>query len=326
MEYAVIAENLRKVFWVAEKEPGIRGTLRHLVRRRYRRIEAVKGVSFAVRPGEIVGFLGPNGAGKTTTLKMLAGLLYPSGGRAEVLGYTPFERRPGYLRQIAFVMGNKSQLLWDLPVLDSLRIQAAVYEIPEGAFRKRVRRFKALLGLEGVLTQPVRKLSLGERMKAELMMALLHLPRVLFLDEPTLGLDVTAQAAVRDFVRRYAREEEAAVLLTSHYMTDIEALVERVIVIHEGRLRYDGEIPPLVARFAPYKELLLELERPTDPRRLEALGELEEAGGLRVRLLVPRDRLVEAVSRALAELPVRDLAVREPPLEEVFRRVFAAGG
>ena len=326
MDYAIVTENLSKTFWVAEKDPGFLGTLRHLVRRRYRRIEAVRGVSFAIRPGEIVGFLGPNGAGKTTTLKMLTGLLYPTAGRAEVLGYRPQERRPAFLRRITLVMGNKAQLLWDLPVLDSLRIQAAVYEISEAECRRRVERLAEMLGLEGVLRQPVRKLSLGQRMKAELLVALLHLPRVLFLDEPTLGLDVNAQAAVRDFVRAYAREEGATVLLTSHYMADVEALAERVIVIHEGRLFYDGGLGALVERVAPHKELVLELSRPVEPGLLAGLGEVKELKGVRARLLVPRERLVEAVGRALALLPVRDLAVTEPPLEEVFRRVFSEEG
>ncbi len=326
MDYAIVAENLSKTFWVAEKEPGFLGTLRHLVRRRYRRIEAVRGVSFAIRPGEIVGFLGPNGAGKTTTLKMLTGLLYPTAGRAEVLGYRPQERRPAFLKRITLVMGNKAQLLWDLPVLDSLRIQAAVYEIPEAECRRRVGRLAEMLGLEGVLRQPVRKLSLGQRMKAELLAALLHLPRVLFLDEPTLGLDVNAQAAVRDFVRAYARGEGATVLLTSHYMADVEALAERVIVIHKGRLFYDGRLGQLVERVAPHKELVLELSRPVEPGLLAGLGEVKEQKGLQVRFLVPRERLVEAVGQALALLPVRDLAVTEPPLEEVFRRVFSEEG
>jgi len=325
VEYAVVAENLKKTYWVAEKEPGLLGTLRHFVRRRYRRIEAVRGVSFALRPGEIVGFLGPNGAGKTTTLKMLTGLLYPSGGRAEVLGFRPQDRKPAFLRQITLVMGNKAQLLWDLPVLDTLRINAAVYEIPEDAYRERIRRFAAMLGIEGILTQPVRKLSLGERMKAELMAALLHHPRVLFLDEPTLGLDVNAQAAVRDFVRQYARAEGATVLLTSHYMADIEALAERVIVIHQGALLFDGGLKELVERFSPYKEVRIDLEAPPRPEELAPFGEVVELQGQSARLLVEKPRLTAVVARLLAAFPVRDLAVEEPPLEEVIGRVFREG-
>ncbi len=321
----VVADRLTKVYRVAEKAPGFAGTLRHFVARRYKEIVAVKDVSFALKPGEIVGFLGPNGAGKTTTLKMLTGLLYPSAGRAEVLGFRPQERKPDFLKQITLVMGNKAQLLWDLPVLDTLRINAAVYEIPEAEARRRIRRFAELLEIEGILTQPVRKLSLGERMKAELMAALLHRPRVLFLDEPTLGLDVNAQAAVRAFVRRYAKEEGATVLLTSHYMADIEALAERVILIHRGRLLFDGGLKRLVARFAPFKEVRVELARAVPLEGLGAFGEVVEAGGLSARLLVRKGALTEAVAKLLAAFPVRDLSVEEPPLEEVIGRVFREG-
>jgi len=321
----VVADRLTKVYRVAEKAPGFAGTLRHFFARRYKEIVAVKDVSFELEEGEIVGFLGPNGAGKTTTLKMLTGLLYPTAGRAEVLGFRPQDRKPAFLKQITLVMGNKAQLLWDLPVLDTLRINAAIYEIPEAEYRERVRRFAELLELEDVLTQPVRKLSLGQRMKAELMAALLHHPRVLFLDEPTLGLDVNAQSAVRDFVRTYARENGATVLLTSHYMADIEALAERVIVIHEGRLLFDGGLKALLARFAPYKEVRLELSTPADPGTLAGFGEVVEARGPVARLLVEKTRLTEAVARILAELPVRDLAVEEPPLEDAIGRVFREG-
>lgn len=325
MEDVVVAEDLAKTFLVAEKEPGFRGTLRHFFRRRYKRIEAVESVSFRLRAGEIVGFLGPNGAGKTTTLKMLTGLIYPSRGWVRVLGYAPYERRPAFLKQITLVMGNKAQLLWDLPVLDTLRINAAVYEIPEREYRRRVRRFASLLEIEDILTQPVRKLSLGERMKAELMAALLHHPRVLFLDEPTLGLDVNAQGAVREFVRRYAQEEGATVLLTSHYMADIEALAERVILIHQGRLLYDGGLRSLIARFAPYREVRMELETPIAREVLTRYGEVVSLEGHRARLLVEKPALTRTVARILADLPVRDLAVEEPPLEEVIGRIFREG-
>ena len=325
MEDVVVAEDLAKTFLVAEKEPGFRGTLRHFFRRRYKRIEAVRGVSFRLRAGEIVGFLGPNGAGKTTTLKMLAGLIYPSRGWVRVLGYAPYERRPAFLKQITLVMGNKAQLLWDLPVLDTLRINAAVYEIPEREYRRRVQRFAGLLEIEDILTQPVRKLSLGERMKAELMAALLHHPRVLFLDEPTLGLDLNAQGAVREFVRRYAQEEGATVLLTSHYMADIEALAERVILIHQGRLLYDGGLRSLIARFAPYREVRVELETSIAKEVLARYGEVVSLEGQRARLLVEKPALTRTVARILADLPVRDLAVEEPPLEEVIGRIFREG-
>lgn len=322
---AVWAHNLRKVYRVAEKEPGFVGTLRHFVRRRYREVEAVRGVSFVIEPGEIVGFLGPNGAGKTTTLKMLTGLIYPSGGELEVLGHVPYRREAAFLRQITLVMGNKQQLIWDLPVLDSLRINAAVYEIDPAEARRRTRAFAELLEIEDILTQPVRKLSLGQRMKAELMASLFHLPRLLFLDEPTLGLDVNAQAAVRRFLRDYRERYGATMLLTSHYMADIEALAERVLVIHRGALLYDGDLGGLVERFAPFKEVRLELATPADPAALADLGEVAEASGRRVRLLVTKERLTRTVAELLARFEVRDLGVTEPPLEDVIARVFSEG-
>jgi len=322
---AVLAEELSKTYLVAEKEPGFAGTLRHFLRRRYRRIEAVRGVSFALEPGAMVGFLGPNGAGKTTTLKMLTGLIQPSSGRARVLGRDPYRREAGLLRNLTLVMGNKQQLIWDLPVLDSLRVNAAVYEIPWDEARRRTAELAELLELEDVLRQPVRKLSLGQRMKAELLASLLHRPRVLFLDEPTLGLDVNAQLAVRRFLKAYRERYRATVLLTSHYMADIEALAERVIVIHEGRLLYDGALAGLVERFAPFKEVRLDLARPEPAPALARYGEVVEAGGERVRLLVQKERLTAVVGELLARFEVRDLTVDEPPLEEVIGRIFAQG-
>ena len=322
---AVRARNLSKTYLVAAKEPGLAGTLRHFVRRRYQRIEAVRGISFEIAPGEIVGFLGPNGAGKTTTLKMLTGLIYPTSGELEVLRHVPYRREAGFLKQITLVMGNKQQLIWDLPVLDSLRINAAVYEIEPAEARRRTREFAELLEIEDILTQPVRKLSLGQRMKAELMASLFHLPRLLFLDEPTLGLDVNAQIAVRRFLRDYRERYGATLLLTSHYMADIEALAGRVLVIHRGSLLYDGDLEGLVKRFAPYREVRLQLERPLAVAELAGYGEVEEAGGLRVRLLVERRRLTAVVAELLARFPVRDLSVVEPPVEEVIARVFSEG-
>ncbi|MEM6459562.1 MAG: ATP-binding cassette domain-containing protein, partial [Planctomycetota bacterium] len=256
---AVCVENLRKTYRVADKQPGVVGTLRHFVKRKHREIEAVRGVSFAIEPGEIVGFLGPNGAGKTTAIKMLTGLIHPTSGGVRVLGHEPFRRRAEFLRQITLVLGNKQQLLWDLPAMDSLRVNAAVYAIPEDEAHRRIAGFAEMLELDKELTQPVRKLSLGQRMKCELIAALLHHPKVLFLDEPTLGLDVNAQTAVRRFLREYNRENGASVLLTSHYMADITALCERVVVIHEGRVLYDGTLDGVVQRFAPLREVRLEL-------------------------------------------------------------------
>ncbi|MCT7987883.1 ABC transporter ATP-binding protein [Laspinema olomoucense] len=326
----IVAEHLSKVYPVAIKEPGLKGTLNHFFKRTYRNIEAVKDVSFQIQPGEMVGFLGPNGAGKTTTLKMLTGLIHPSSGRVEVAGHVPFQRQEAFLQKITLVMGQKQQLIWDLPALDSLRINGAVYGISEKECRKRIGQLTEMLSLEGKLNQPVRKLSLGERMKAELMAALLHNPDVLFLDEPTLGLDVNGQASVRDFLRDYNQRTGATILLTSHYMADITALCDRVILIYAGQLIYDGSLDGLVERFAPYREVQLELTHAvTDPEKLRQqiskYGEVEEIAGQSVRLLVRRDTLTATVGQILIDFEILDLTVTEPPLEEVIGRVFTAG-
>jgi len=321
----VEAEHLSKVYPVAVKEPGLKGTLTHFFRRRYRLIEAVKGVSFQIQPGEVVGFLGPNGAGKTTTLKMLTGLIHPSGGRVRVAGHIPFQRKSAFLEKITLVMGQKQQLLWDLPAMDSLRINAAVYGISEPEFRRRVGELVEMLDLENKLNQPVRKLSLGERMKAELLAALLHRPQVLFLDEPTLGLDVNAQVSVRDFLQEYNRRYEATVLLTSHYMADITALCQRVLLIHQGQLIYDGSLEGLLDRFAPCRAVQVELAQLQPQEVLTAYGEIESLQGREVRWIVPREDLTRMIARLLAELEVLDLTITDPPIEEVIGQVFRAG-
>ncbi|OKH32863.1 ABC transporter [[Phormidium ambiguum] IAM M-71] len=321
----VVAECLSKFYPVAIKEPGLKGTLVHFFRRKHRLVKAVQEVSFKINAGEIVGFLGPNGAGKTTTLKMLTGLIHPSSGKVKVAGYVPFRREESFLQKITLVMGQKQQLIWDLPALDSLRINAAVYGISDKEFRYRVGELTELLALEGKLNQPVRKLSLGERMKAELLAALLHQPQVLFLDEPTLGLDVNAQMGVRDFLREYNRRYQATILLTSHYMADITALCERVIVIHQGQLVYDGSLEGLLERFAPYREVKVELAECLSEAQLQDYGELEALEGRSVRFLVQRDALTRSVARILAELEVVDLMVTEPPIEEVIGRIFRSG-
>jgi ABC-2 type transport system ATP-binding protein len=285
----------------------------------------VKDVSFTVQPGERVGFLGPNGAGKTTTLKMLTGLIYPSNGKVRVAGNVPFQRRPAFLEKITLVMGQKQQLLWDLPALDSLRINAAVYGISDREFQRRVGELTEMLSLEEKLTQPVRKLSLGERMKAELLAALLHQPQVLFLDEPTLGLDVNAQASVREFLRSYNERFAATILLTSHYMADITALCERVLLIHQGRLIYDGALDGLTDRFAPYRQVKLELEHPATAATLSSYGEVETISGREASLIMHRDDLTRTVAKLLAELPVCDLTISDPPIEDIIGRVFQAG-
>lgn len=321
----ITCDDLDKVYPIAIKEPGLKGTLSHFFKRQHRLVQAVKAVSFQINPGEVVGFLGPNGAGKTTTLKMLTGLIHPSGGQVQVAGQIPFRRSPAFLEKITLVMGQKQQLLWDLPALDSLKINAAVYNISNREFQYRVDELSEMLSLAGKLTQPVRKLSLGERMKAELLAALLHHPQVLFLDEPTLGLDVNAQVSVREFLREYNQRYDATILLTSHYMADITALCDRVLLIHQGQLIYDGVLNQLMNRFAPYREVKLELMQPQEKAALDCFGEVEEVTGREVRLLVRREELTQTISKILANLQVLDLTITDPPIEEIIGRVFQSG-
>ncbi|MEB3358645.1 MAG: ATP-binding cassette domain-containing protein [Synechococcales bacterium] len=321
----ISVSDLSKAYPVAVKQPGLKGTLTHFFRRTYRLVEAVRSVSFEIDHGEVVGFLGPNGAGKTTTLKMLTGLVHPSGGQVRVAGYVPFQRSPEFLQTITLVMGQKQQLIWDLPTLDSLRINAAIYGIPDKEFRYRVSELTEMLTLESKLTQPVRKLSLGERMKAELLAALIHRPQVLFLDEPTLGLDVNAQVSVRNFLKEYNQRYQATVLLTSHYMADITALCDRVLLIYQGQMIYDGNLDQLLERFAPYREVTVELAGNCDREALSQYGEIESLEGCIARFIVRRDELTGAIARILADLKVIDLTVTDPPVEEVIGRVFQTG-
>ncbi|MDD1417824.1 ATP-binding cassette domain-containing protein [Dolichospermum sp. ST_sed1] len=321
----IIAENLSKSYPVAIKNPGIRGTINHFFHRTYRNINAVQDVTFSIEPGEMVGFLGPNGAGKTTTLKMLTGLIHPSSGTVKVSGFVPFNRQQAFLQKITLVMGQKQQLIWDLPALDSLRINAAVYNISDKEFQRRVGELTEMLALEGKLTQPVRKLSLGERMKAELLAALLHRPQVLFLDEPTLGLDVNAQVGVREFLKEYNQLYQATILLTSHYMADITALCQRVLLIHQGKLMYDGKLAGLLESFAPYREIYVELVQALPLEQLTSYGDVQMLEGRRVRFIVQQEAMTRTVSQILADLEVVDLTVTEPPIEEIIGRIFHTG-
>jgi ABC-2 type transport system ATP-binding protein len=321
----IVVEHLSKVYPVSVKESGLKGTLNHFFKRNYRLIKAVQDVSFTIEPGEMVGFLGANGAGKTTTLKMLTGLIHPSEGRVQVAGHTPFERRSPFLKKVTLVMGQKQQLIWDLPAMDSLKINAAVYGIRDRDFEHRVGELSEMLSLEGKLAQPVRKLSLGERMKAELLAALLHQPEVLFLDEPTLGLDVNAQVAVREFLRDYNQRYQATVLLTSHYMADITALCQRVLMIHQGQLIYDGSLEGLVDRFAPCREVSVEFARPYSKDQLSIYADLQEFDKQSARFLVRQEHLTNLIGKLLADLEVVDLTVTDPPIEEVIGQVFQAG-
>ncbi|HEY6911335.1 MAG TPA: ATP-binding cassette domain-containing protein [Myxococcales bacterium] len=316
-------ERLRKWYRVHRRPPGLRAALRSLFHRPYENVKAVEEVSFSIAAGERVGFLGPNGAGKTTTLKVLSGLLHPTEGRVSVAGFVPQRRERSFLQQITLVMGQKQQLLWDLPPSETFLLNRAIYDIPRKEYDATVAELTELLDLGPLLGKPTRQLSLGERMKCELAVALLHRPRVLFLDEPTIGLDVSMQATVRGFVRAYNERFGAAVLLTSHYMEDVAALCPRVMVIDKGRLIYDGGLAELVRRVRPDKRVRLRLSRPVDRRDLESLGTVVEHLDAEATVQVSQEALQAAVARALSSLPLTDLTVEDPPLEEVMRDLFA---
>ncbi len=323
---AIDVADLHKAYTYHHQAPGLRGSLQSLFRRQTLQRQAVDGVTFAVGEGEIVGFLGPNGAGKTTTLKMLCGLLYPSAGRATVLGFTPSRREHPFLRRIALVMGQKSLLWNDLPAMEMLLVHKEMYSLADAPFRRNVAELAALLSVEHLLDVQVRKLSLGERMKMELMTALVHKPEVLFLDEPTIGLDVVSQQRVRDFLRRLNRELGTTILLTSHYMDDIQELCPRVLVIDGGRLRFDGPLGALAEQAAPDKLVRAVFSEPRAAlAAVAALGDLplrRTDDPLEVRLTVPRGRVAEVASRLLAMGHVADLGVEDVPVEEIIRAVF----
>jgi len=313
-------EGLSKYYKVPIRQAGLKATTRSLFKRTYNTVKAVDGISFTIQPGEVVGFLGPNGAGKTTTLKMLSGLLYPTAGNPKVLGFQPARRQTGFLSQITLVMGNRSQLSWDLPALDSFELQRAIYAIPHPEFIRTRDEFIELLELKDLVNKPVRNLSLGERMKVEIIGALLHRPKVLFLDEPTIGLDITMQRRIRTFVEEYNRRTGATVLLTSHYMADVEALCKRVIVIHNGKLVFDGDLAQLVDRFSAFKTIGVTLANGFGS--FSQYGEVLNQDSSHVILRIPRERTPEVTARILAEQQVDDMTVEDPPIEDVIERVF----
>jgi len=323
---AVIEVNgLTKNFRSYKKQPGLGGAIRGLFHRAYETTTAVNDVSFKIEPGELVGFLGPNGAGKTTTLKMLAGLLHPTSGAAKVLGYTPWERAEGYRRQFALLLGQKNQLWWDLPARESLELNAKIYGISRERFQKTVDEMTAMLNVGDKLNVQVRELSLGERMKMELIASLLHQPKVLFLDEPTIGLDVVSQKTVREFLREHNATRKTTILLTSHYMTDIQELCERVIIIDHGKIFFDGQLNEIVDRFADFKLITVQCEGQAQcpPEQLAKYGEITEQSPGSLTFKVKRDRVIPVCKALLDELPVTDIDIQEVPIEEVIRRIFA---
>lgn len=323
MESVIHLHNLQKTYTVHEREAGLLAAFRSLVRRKTRAVRAVDGISFDVGAGEIVGFLGPNGAGKTTTLKMLSGLLHPTAGEVRVLGHEPYHRRREFLRNIALVMGQRYQLAWDIPAIDSFDLNRVIYRIPQAEYRQTLDELVTLLNLEQLIQKPVRNLSLGERMKCEIAAALLHRPRVLFLDEPTIGLDVTMQRRIRTFIGEYNRRHQATVLLTSHYMADVEALCERVIVIHQGQILFDGDLSALVRRFSTHKTIVVDLPDGTRGNgELSRYGEVVAQTAGQVTLRVPKAEAARVTGRLLADLAIHDLTIQDPPIEEVIEQVF----
>lgn len=324
-EPAILTRGLGKVYRVAKKEPGLGGAIRGLFHRRYDDLVAVGSVDLEIASGELVGFLGPNGAGKTTTLKMLSGLLHPTCGTARVLGHVPWERSTDFRRQISLLLGQKNQLLWDLPARESFELNRAIYGIAVEEGRKTIDHLAGVLEVSSLLNKPVRELSLGERMKMELIAALLHRPKVLFLDEPTLGLDVVSQHRVRDFLRHLVEKEKITTILTSHYLQDIEALCRRVIIIDHGKVIHDGSWEEILQSFSGRKEIVLRFAGPPPELRGEEWGEPVSRDEATVRLRVPPARVTEISRRAL-ELPgLEDIRIETMPVEEVIRRVFTGG-
>lgn len=320
---AISVHNLKKYFKVYKKPPGVFGSIHSLFFRQKEEVKAVNDISFEIKQGELVGFIGPNGAGKTTTLKCLSGLLYPSEGKIDVAGFTPFDRKTAFLNQISLVMGQKNQLLWDLPSSETFRLNKEMYEISDTNYENTLTRLTQLLEVEYLLTTPVRQLSLGQRMKMELIAALLHKPKVLFLDEPTIGLDVVMQKKMRDFIANYNQKFQATILLTSHYMSDVKQLCKRVIVIDHGTIFYDGTIHKLIEKFADFKILTVIFGgKKFDMEKLAHLGEIKQYDREKVTLLVKRKEAKKIAVQLLTTFPVEDLNIEEPELEEVIRLVF----
>jgi ABC-2 type transport system ATP-binding protein len=326
-EPLIAVNGLTKTYRVPEREAGLAASFRSLVRRSYRTVHAVNEISFGIEAGEMVGFLGPNGAGKTTTLKMLSGLLHPTAGTVQVMGFTPWERKPGYLRQVSMVLGNKSQMLWDIPPTDTFRVLAEIYGLQRTEYARVLDELVGLLEMQDLLSRPVRSLSLGERMKCELVAGLLHGPRVLFLDEPTLGLDVSMQGRLRRFLAAYGERKRVTTILTSHSMADVVALCPRVILIHRGRLLYDGLLGALAGKLAPFK--LIRVDFGADIGReipaLPAGVDIVERENGRLVLRVTRREAPGLTARLLAALPVADLSVEDPPIEAVIDQVYRQG-
>ncbi len=318
-------KNLTKYYQVHQKDPGLTGTIKSLIARKYRRIKAVDDISFEISEGELVGFIGPNGAGKTTTLKVLSGLLYPTSVKhLSVLSFNPWERKNQFLKNIAFVMGQKNQLWWDLPPMETFLLNKEIYEISSDDFKKRLNALVELLDIADILKIPVKRLSLGQRMKCELIASLLHNPQVLFLDEPTIGLDVVMQNKLRDFINIYNQRFQATIILTSHYMGDVQALCKRVIIISSGKILFDGQLADLVKKHAPYKLISITLKKSIDQKTLKDYGEIKSFDYPKIVLRVKEGNVNHIATKILAKLTVDDLNIEDADVEEVIREIFQA--
>lgn len=322
MSTAITLTNLKKDYKIFRKEPGLVGSLRSLIQRKYEINQAVKSLNLTIATGELVGFIGPNGAGKTTTLKMLSGLLYPTSGQATVLGYTPWERKKEFLQQFSLVMGQKQQLWWDLPLYDSLLLQRDIYEMDETDFKNSLAELTELLELEEFLKVQVRKLSLGQRMRGELAAAFIYRPKVLFLDEPTIGLDVVVQKKVRHFIASYQQKHGATIILTSHYLDDVRELCKRLIIIDHGQIMFDGATQDLINKYVDHKRIVLTFSQPVQKSDLASFGSLVSFRPLRVALQVPRAETSKTAAALLTKFPVEDISIEEPKLENVVRELF----
>jgi len=322
MDRTIIVDHLIRNFEVTVKKPGLTGSISSLFSPQKKTIRALKGISFSIQKGELVGFIGPNGAGKTTTLKALSGLLYPTGGFVQVLSYNPWDRKTDFLKRISLVMGQKRQLWWDLPAIESLELFKEIYEIPQHEYAKNLEELTDLLGVQKLLNIPVRKLSLGQRMRLELVSALIHKPEILFLDEPTIGLDVVAQQKIRDFIYDYNRKYESTILLTSHNMDDVLNLARRVIVINDGKIIFDGILDSLIKQFAKEKIIKVSLSGEDNIKEIEKIGKVRQVAYPLVSLSVPRQTVAVAAAELLQNFPVEDLTIEEVPVEEVIRKLF----
>lgn len=320
---AINVNNLQKYYRIYQKQPGVAGSIKSLFSRKYYNAKAVDNVNFNIEEGELVGFIGPNGAGKTTTLKCLSGLLYPTAGSVSVLGFTPFDRKKEFLRQISLVMGQKNQLWWDLPATETFLLNKEIYQIDDKRFKETVNELVELLEVKDIVNVQVRRLSLGQRMKCELIAALIHQPKVLFLDEPTIGLDVVMQKNLRKFIKEYNKKYKATIILTSHYMGDVEELCERIIIIDLGKIIYDGSLSDIIKKYTRNKLLTIVFNKPIEKEAVEKFGEVKEFNPMEIKLAVPVKDSREVAAKFLKDFPVEDINIEDPEIETIIRYIFS---